>query len=120
VIGGAQVGHVHLQVGDVASAREFYVNRLGFDETAAFGAQALFVSAGGYHHHMAMNTWNSAGAGPRLPALGLARIDIEVPTADDLGSLTERLGHYGVATRDDGATVSFDDPWANLIRVSAP
>lgn len=120
VIGGAQVGHVHLQVGDIPSAREFYVGRLGFDETAAYGPQALFVSAGGYHHHMAMNTWNSAGAGPRLPALGLARVDIEVPTADDLGSLTERLGHYGVATRDDGQTVSFDDPWANLIRVSAP
>jgi catechol 2,3-dioxygenase len=120
VIGGAQVGHVHLQVGDIPSAREFYVGQLGFDETAAYGPQALFVSAGGYHHHMAMNTWNSAGAGPRLPALGLARIDIEVPTADDLGSLTERLGHYGVATRDDGQTVSFDDPWANLIRVSAP
>ncbi|CAN5295192.1 VOC family protein [soil metagenome] len=119
VIGGAQVGHVHLQVGDIPSAREFYVNTLGFDETAAYGPQALFVSAGGYHHHMAMNTWNSAGAGPRLPALGLGQIDIQVPTADDLGSLTERLGHYGVAARDDGQTLSFGDPWANLIRVTS-
>jgi catechol 2,3-dioxygenase len=119
LIGGAQVGHIHLQVGDVASARDFYVNRLGFDETATYGDQAVFVSAGGYHHHMAMNTWNSRGAGPRLPALGLARIDIRVPTHDDLGALAERLGHYGVAVRDDGATVSFDDPWANLIRVAS-
>ena len=119
MIGGAQVGHVHLQVGDAQTAREFYVQRLGFDETAKYGDQAVFVSAGGYHHHMAMNTWNSRGAGPRLPALGLARVDIQVPTADDLGSLTERLGHYGVATRDDGQTVSFDDPWANLIRVTS-
>jgi catechol 2,3-dioxygenase len=79
---------------------------------------AVFVSAGGYHHHMAMNTWNSRGAGPRLPALGLARIDIDVPGADDVAALTERLGHYGIQTRDDGRTVSFDDPWANLIRVS--
>ena len=118
LIGGAQVGHVHLQVGDVASARDFYVNRLGFSETAAYGEQAVFVSAGGYHHHMAMNTWNSRGAGPRLPALGLARIDISVPGADDIGALSERLAHYGVQTRDDGRTVSFDDPWANLIRVS--
>ena len=118
LIGGAQVGHVHLQVGDVASAREFYVQRLGFSETAAYGEQAVFVSAGGYHHHMAMNTWNSRGAAPRLPALGLARIDISVPGADDVGALTERLGHYGIQTRDDGRTVSFDDPWANLIRVS--
>jgi len=119
VVGGAQVGHVHLQVGDVASAREFYVDRLGFEETAAFGPQALFVSAGGYHHHMAMNTWNSAGAGPRLPALGLASVDIEVPSADDLGALGERMRHFGVHARDDGRTVTFDDPWANLIRVTA-
>lgn len=118
LVGGAQVGHVHLQVGDVPSAREFYVNRLGFDETAAYGPQALFVSAGGYHHHMAMNTWNSAGAGPRLPALGLARVDIEVPTADDLGTLGERMTHFGIQTRDDGQSLSFDDPWANLIRVA--
>jgi catechol 2,3-dioxygenase len=118
MIGGAEVGHVHLQVGDVATAREFYVGRLGFDETVSFGDQALFVSAGGYHHHMAMNTWNSRGAGPRLPALGLAQVDIEVPAADDLSALAERMTHFGIQTRDDGQTVSFDDPWANVIRVS--
>ena len=117
LIGGAQVGHVHLQVGDVASAREFYVERLGFEETVSFADSALFVSAGGYHHHMAMNTWNSRGAGPRLPALGLAQVDITVPEADDVGALIERMRHFGVETRDDGQTVSFDDPWANLIRV---
>ncbi|MDP3209229.1 MAG: VOC family protein [Rhodoglobus sp.] len=119
IIGPAQVGHVHLQVGDIPSAREFYVNTLGFDETAAYGPQALFVSAGGYHHHMAMNTWNSAGAGPRLPALGLARVDIEVPGTDDLGALTERMRDLQIQTRDDGQSVSFDDPWSNLIRVAA-
>lgn len=119
LIGGARVGHVHLQVGDIASAREFYVERLGFDETATYGPSALFVSAGGYHHHMAMNTWNSQGAGRRQLGLGLAQVDIEVPTTDDLGSLVERMRHYGVETRDDGQTVSFDDPWANLIRVVA-
>ncbi|MDO7883005.1 VOC family protein [Antiquaquibacter soli] len=118
-IGGARVGHVHLQVGDIPSAREFYVSRLGFDETAAYGPQALFVSAGGYHHHMAMNTWNSQGAGKRGLALGLGRVDIEVPSTDDVGALVERMRHYGVETRDDGRSVSFDDPWANLIRVVA-
>lgn len=117
VFGGARVGHVHLSVGDVASARAFYVDALGFDATAAFGDQALFVSAGGYHHHMAMNVWNSRGAGPRMPALGLGRVDIQVPDADTLGELQERLSHFGFQTRDDGRTVSFDDPWANLIRV---
>ncbi len=119
IVGGAQVGHVHLQVGDIPSAREFYVERLGFDETAAYGPQALFVSAGGYHHHMAMNTWNSAGAGRRGVALGLAQVDIEVPTSDDLSALSERMRHFGIETRDDGQTVAFDDPWANLIRVRA-
>jgi catechol 2,3-dioxygenase len=117
VIGGASVGHVHLQVGDIESAREFYVGRLGFDSTVEIPGQALFVSAGGYHHHMAMNTWNSRGAGPRQVALGLGRVDIEVPGADDVGALSERMRHYGVVARDDGQTVSFDDPWANLIRV---
>jgi catechol 2,3-dioxygenase len=117
LIGGARVGHVHLQVGDVASARDFYVDKLGFDQTTEIPGSALFVSAGGYHHHMAMNTWNSRGAGPRLPALGLGRIDIDVPSTDDVGALTERMRHFGIQTRDDGQTVSFDDPWANLIRV---
>jgi catechol 2,3-dioxygenase len=117
VIGGAKVGHVHLQVGDVETAREFYVDRLGFETTAQLGNQALFVSAGGYHHHMAMNTWNSRGAGPRQLALGLGRVDISVPSADDVGALSERLKHFGVATRDDGQTVAVDDPWGNLLLV---
>ena len=67
---------------------------------------------------MAMNTWNSRGAGPRQLALGLGQVDIVVPTADDVAALGERLKHYGVQTRDDGKTVRFDDPWANLIQVS--
>ncbi|HEY8282296.1 MAG TPA: VOC family protein [Leifsonia sp.] len=118
-LGSAVVGHVHLSVGDVASAREFYVGRLGFEATATLGDQALFVSAGGYHHHMAMNTWNSRGAGRRRLALGLGEVEIRVPTADDLGELTERMRHYGLDARDDGRSVTFDDPWANAVRVVA-
>ncbi len=119
MIGGARVGHVHLQVGDIEGAREFYVNRLGFETTVEMPGSALFVSAGGYHHHMAMNVWNSRGAGPRQLALGLGQIDIEVPGADDVTELSERMRHFGIEARDDGQTVSFDDPWANLIRVTA-
>jgi catechol 2,3-dioxygenase len=119
VYGDAVVGHVHLSVGDTASAREFYVNRLGFETTVEMPGSALFVSAGKYHHHMAMNVWNSKGAGRRQPTLGLSQVDIVVPTADDLGALQERMTHFGVSTRDDGQTVSIDDPWANLIRVTA-
>lgn len=118
-IGGATIGHVHLSVGDIPSAREFYVGRLGFETTTMYGDQALFVSAGGYHHHMAMNTWKSLGAGQRRRALGLGEVDIVVPTADDLGALGERMSHHGVDVRDDGRTLTFDDPWLNTIAVSA-
>jgi catechol 2,3-dioxygenase len=114
----ASVGHVHLSVGDVATARSFYVEALGFDETARLGNQAVFVSAGGYHHHMAMNVWNSRGAGPRMPALGLGRVDLALPDADALGALGERLRHHGFAARDDGRTLTFDDPWSNALVAS--
>lgn len=117
--GDAKVGHVHLSVGDVARAREFYVTRLGWDSTIEIPGQALFVSAGGYHHHMAMNVWNSRGAGRRQRTLGLGQVEIVVPTTDDLGELGERMAHYGLDVRDDGKTVSIDDPWGNLIRVEA-
>jgi catechol 2,3-dioxygenase len=115
----ASVGHVHLSVGDVATARAFYVDALGFDETAALGNQAVFVSAGGYHHHMAMNVWNSRGAGPRMPALGLARVDLKLPDRDALGDLGERLRQHGFEVRDDGLALRFDDPWNNLLVATA-
>jgi catechol 2,3-dioxygenase len=118
VVGTAVVGHVHLSVGDIATARQFYVDRLGFETTAELPGTALFVSAGKYHHHMAMNVWNSRGATRRERTLGLAEVDIVVPSADDLGALTERMAHYGIESRDSGQSVAFDDPWANLIRVT--
>lgn len=116
--GDARIGHVHLSVGDVASARDFYVGTLGFEETLDYGGQALFVSAGGYHHHMGMNVWNSRGAGRRQRTLGLGRVDILVPSADALGEIQERMTHHGIPVRDDGRTLAVDDPWANLIRVT--
>lgn len=114
----ASVGHVHLSVGDVATARAFYVDALGFDTTATLGDTALFVSAGGYHHHMAMNVWESRGAGPRMPTLGLGRIDLALPDADALGALAERLRDHGFAVRDDGRTLTFDDPWNNALHAT--
>ena len=118
-LGDAAVGHIHLSVGDVDSAREFYVNRLGFETTAELPGTALFVSAGGYHHHMAMNIWNSRGAGRRQRTLGLGRVDIVLPESDGLGELAERMKHFGVPIRDDGRALEFDDPWANVIQVTA-
>ncbi|WP_066138036.1 VOC family protein [Glutamicibacter mysorens] len=114
----ADIGHVHLQVGDVATARQFYVNTLGFDETTALGNQALFVSAGGYHHHMAMNVWNSRGAGPRKDTLGLGEVLINVPTEDEVGKLAERLAFAKVENHHTGAELRFKDPWNNALRVA--
>lgn len=114
----AGVGHVHLQVGDVQSAHDFYVGTLGFEKTAGWHGQALFVSAGGYHHHMAMNVWNSRGAGPRRDTLGLGEVLIEVPSGDDVGALADRLKVAGVAAHHTGAELRFEDPWRNQIRVA--
>ncbi|MFC9352400.1 VOC family protein [Arthrobacter sp. NPDC057013] len=114
----AEVGHVHLQVGDVQSAHDFYVGTLGFEKTAGWHGQALFVSAGGYHHHMAMNVWNSRGAGPRRDTLGLGEVLIEVPSGDDVGALAERLKVAGVESHHTGAELRFEDPWRNRLRVA--
>ena len=114
----ASVGHVHLSVGDTDTAKRFYADQLGFEVTQRFGSQAVFVSAGGYHHHMAMNTWHSRGAGRRQQTLGLGLVRIEVPSADDLAALDDRLGHHRIARRDDGRVLGFEDPWANRVEVT--
>ncbi|MGY6498760.1 MAG: VOC family protein [Microcella sp.] len=114
------VGHVHLSVGDVDTARSFYSGMLGFDVTAELGNQAVFMSAGGYHHHMAMNVWRSRGAGRRRQAtLGLGLVDIVLPSADAVGALTERMRDHRIQLADDGQTVTLDDPWGNMLRVTA-
>ena len=112
------VGHVHLKVGDTARAKDFYVDTLGFDVTSEMRG-ALFVSAGGYHHHMAMNTWSSEGVGLRAPGLGLGRVDIVVPSAAAVAELTTRARSRGVQIREEGGAVELDDPWGNLVRLSA-
>lgn len=113
----ATIGHVHLQVGDIPSARAFYVDTLGFDVTADLGS-ALFVSAGGYHHHIGMNTWHSAGAGPRAASLGLGDVRIVVPTRRDVEELGDRLRFHGISAADDGRALRFSDPWGTALVVS--
>ncbi len=116
--GNVQIGHVHLSVGNIPAAQEFYVRHLGFDQTFEWNESAVFVSAGGYHHHVAMNIWRSRGAGLRQPTLGLGMLEIELPTADDLGATVERLGDYGHRLRDNGSAVEVNDPWGNVVRIS--
>lgn len=117
--GAATVGHVHLQVGDIPTAEAFYIGLLGFELQLRYGDQASFVSAGGYHHHLGMNTWRSRGAGLRAPALGLGEVSITVPTVDEVLAIDARMRAGGVATAHDGRELSFGDPWANRIRVRA-
>lgn len=114
-----RVGHVHLQVGDVAAARAFYVDALGFESTATGVPGALFASAGGYHHHIAMNTWHSAGAGPRAASLGLGDVAVSVPAREDLDALAERLSSRGIRFSDDGRAVRVSDPWGTQVTVAA-
>lgn len=111
------LGHVHLRVGDIPSARAFYVDTLGFDVTADMG-EALFVSVGGYHHHMAMNTWMSKGVDARDPALGLAEVRLIVPSDGSVDSLANRLESRKMEYRlqDDGIRVA--DPWGNNLHIA--
>ncbi|GAA1001694.1 VOC family protein [Subtercola frigoramans] len=114
------VGHVHLQVGDLDTARSFYVDALGFEATQTGYRGALFASAGGYHHHIAMNVWNSGGAGPRAASLGLGDVSITVPTADDLEAVAGRLRARSIAFAGDGRSVAVDDPWGTRVTLSLP
>lgn len=114
----ATIGHVHLQVGDIPTARRFYSDILGFDVTAALGNSALFVSAGGYHHHIGMNTWQSAGAGPRAASLGLGDVRVTVPTRSDIDELADRLSFHGILSEDDGRTLRLSDPWGTRLALS--
>lgn len=116
---GAGVGHVHLKVGDLRVARAFFADTLGFEVTCDRYPGALFVSAGGYHHHLGLNTWQSAGAGPRAATLGLGQVAVTVPDRSDLAALADRLRARGVATADDGASLRFEDPWRSTVEVRA-
>lgn len=112
------VGHVHLQVGDLKVARSFYIDALGFEVTQTGYPGALFASAGGYHHHIAMNTWNSRGAGPRAARLGLGNVAVTVPGREDIATLEARLAAHSIDFTTDGRSVSAQDPWGTLVTVS--
>lgn len=115
-----RVGHVHLQVGDVDRARAFYVDALGFETTQSDIPGAIFASAGGYHHHVAMNTWRSAGAGPRAASLGLGDVSITVPTPTELDALAARLREKAIPFAADGRAVTLTDPWHTSVTVTLP
>jgi catechol 2,3-dioxygenase len=100
---GVRVGHVHLKVADLDRALGFYQGVLGFELTQHYGRQAAFLSAGGYHHHLALNTWESAGGTPPPPgSTGLYHTAILYPTRALLADALRRLMAAGVPL--DGAS----------------
>ena len=95
---GVRIGHVHLKVADLKRALDFYVGVLGFELTQRYGTQAAFVSAGGYHHHIGLNTWESAGgAPPAVGTTGLYHLAIVYPTRAALADALRRLTKAGIA-----------------------
>lgn len=93
---GAHIGHVHLRVADIDRSIRFYHDLLGFDIVARYGDQVAFLSAGGYHHHLGLNTWESKGGSPPAPGTtGLYHFAINYPTRTDLGAAVKRLFDHG-------------------------
>jgi catechol 2,3-dioxygenase len=108
---GTDIGHVHLQVGNLRRSIDFYVDALGLDLMAGYGDQAGFFASRGYHHHLGTNTWHSLGreAAPRNHA-GLQRIVFKVETADDLDQARRNLEVHGSQTSGDYNTMIVQDP----------
>lgn len=100
---GARIGHVHLKVSDLERALAFYCGVLGFELTQRYGPGAAFVSAGGYHHHIGLNTWESRGGKPPPPGTsGLYHLAILYPTRAALADALRRLIKAGIPL--DGAS----------------
>src|SRR5918997_4991508 len=100
---GASIGHVHLKVADLERALGFYRDVLGFELTQRYGEQAAFVSAGGYHHHIGLNTWESEGGSPPPPGrTGLYHLAVLYPTRAALADTLRRLIAAGIPL--DGAS----------------
>ena len=120
---GASIGHVHLKVADLDRSLDFYCGVLGFELQHRMGDQAAFISAGGYHHHIGLNTWESKGGSPPAPGTtGLYHVAIRYPSRSALGDALRRLAAAGI--RLDGASdhgvseaLYLHDPDANGIEL---
>ena len=120
---GVDIGHVHLKVADLERALDFYVGVLGFEVQQRIGDQAAFISAGGYHHHIGLNTWESRGASPPPPGhTGLFHVAIRYPDRRTLADALRRLLAAKVSiggASDHGASeaIYLSDPDGNGIEL---
>lgn len=116
---GTVMGHVHLHVGDIARADAFYAEAVGFDRTTTRYPGALFLAAGGYHHHLGTNTWaGPAATTPRDDEAQLLAWTIELPDTAALAALRQSLEQEGYATTaEDVTTLETADPWGTRLRV---
>lgn len=118
-----RIGHTHLQVSELEQTEAFYVGVLGFEVTVRGYPGALFVSAGGYHHHLGLNTWHSAGSGPAAPgSVGLRSFDVLLPDEAALDAVLTRVSSAGlpietVPGRDSSHMVR--DPSGNAVELRA-
>ena len=117
---GTRIGHVHLNVGDLAAAEAFYSGALGFDVTVRGYPGALFVSAGGYHHHLGLNTWAGEGA-PSSPSgvRGLRRFEIVLPGGAQLAAEVDRLRQAGFEPGYEDGGITVADPSGNQVALIA-
>jgi catechol 2,3-dioxygenase len=117
---GTRIGHVHLQVSDLGQAEEFYSGVLGFEVKVRGYPGALFVSAGGYHHHLGLNTWHSLGASPPpAGAVGLRDFEITLPSHEELDRVLARVQAAGIEVGQDPAGSLIHDPSGNGVLLRA-
>jgi catechol 2,3-dioxygenase len=113
---GTVIGHVHLHVARLDETERFYVGVLGFDLMQRYGPSALFVAAGGYHHHIGLNTWAGVGAPPPpAGAIGLRYFDVQLPNAAAIDAVEQRLGAAGVAVESTAGGFIVRDPSRNVL-----
>jgi catechol 2,3-dioxygenase len=120
---GTRIGHVHLKVSDLQRALDFYCGLLGFELQQMYGSQAAFISAGGYHHHIGLNTWYSKGAGPApVRSAGLFHTAILYPERKELAIALQRLldAKYPLTGASDhgvSEAIYLDDPDGNGVEL---
>jgi catechol 2,3-dioxygenase len=113
------MGHIHLHVSDLNSTEEFYVKGLGFDAVSRFGNQALFISTGGYHHHIGLNTWNGIGAPrPNVNSAGLNWFTLHFPNEEKRSTTIRRLESLGAIIQKQNGKFLTHDPSGNQIYLS--